>query len=242
MGPARATRRWPTARRRRAAGPSARPRRGCPGPAAASSPRSSMRRWPPEGEGDRRQQRQRPAERADLVPAPPVEAAGQPHHRPLGVVDLGPGHEVRGGRGEHRRDPDADQHEAVAGDPALGRTAGRWRWRRRSPPPSAPIVTWLAVPSRTTIVSTAQAAAPAVTPMMSGLASGLRAMRWKIAPDRPNAAPTRTAANPRGQPQRADDEVGVGPALPHQGGHHVPEGDREVAHGQRPGEHHEGNG
>jgi hypothetical protein len=66
------------------------------------------------------------------------------------------------------------------------------------PPPSAPIVTWLAVPSRTTIVSTAQAAAPAVMPMMSGLASGLRAMRWKIAPERPKAAPTRTAAKPRG--------------------------------------------
>ena len=35
------------------------------------------------------------------------------------------------------------------------------------------------------MANTAKALAPYVTPMMSGLASGLRAMLWKIAPDMP---------------------------------------------------------
>ena len=48
------------------------------------------------------------------------------------------------------------------------------------------------------MMNTAEADAPAVMPMMSGLASGLRASDWKIAPDSPNAAPTSTAVNARG--------------------------------------------
>ena len=101
-----------------------------PRPAAASSPRSSMRRCRASSEGDRRQQRpaRQPSGR-HVVPAPPVEAAGQPHHRPLGVVDLGPGQQVRGDRRQHRRDADADQHQPVAGDARACRPAGRWRGR-----------------------------------------------------------------------------------------------------------------
>ena len=53
------------------------------------------------------------------------------------------------------------------------------------------------------MTNTAAAAAPALMPMMSGLASGLRAMRWKIAPDSPKAAPTSSGGEARGQPQRA---------------------------------------
>ena len=49
------------------------------------------------------------------------------------------------------------------------------------------------------MTNTAAAAAPALTPMMSGLASGLRASRWKIAPDSPKAAPTSSAVRPRGR-------------------------------------------
>jgi len=41
-----------------------------------------------------------------------------------------------------------------------------------------------------TMANTANALAPYVTPMMSGLARGLRAMLWKIAPDMPSVAPT----------------------------------------------------
>ena len=49
-----------------------------------------------------------------------------------------------------------------------------------------------ATPVRPSVMmaNTANALAPYVTPMMSGLASGLRAMLWKIAPDMPSAAPT----------------------------------------------------
>ena len=57
--------------------------------------------------------------------------------------------------------------------------------------------------------NTAAALAPASMPMMSGLASGLRAMLWKMAPEIPNAAPTSTAGERPRQAQRADDELGL---------------------------------
>jgi hypothetical protein len=47
-------------------------------------------------------------------------------------------------------------------------------------------------------MKTADALAPAVMPMMSGLASGLRASNWKTDPERPNALPTSNAATARG--------------------------------------------
>ena len=74
-------------------------------------------------------------------------------------------------------------------------------------------------------------------PMMSGLASGLRAMRWKIAPDRPNAAPTSTAVRPRGRRSVRTMKSVSGWPRPDERRHHVAERDREVADGQRPGEH-----
>ncbi len=47
--------------------------------------------------------------------------------------------------------------------------------------------------------NTAAALAPASIPMMSGLASGLRARLWKMAPEIPNPAPTSTAVRARGR-------------------------------------------
>ena len=41
-------------------------------------------------------------------------------------------------------------------------------------------------------------ARPALTPMTSGLASGLRSVVWKMAPPTPNASPTSTASTARG--------------------------------------------
>jgi hypothetical protein len=50
----------------------------------------------------------------------------------------------------------------------------------------------------TTIDSTAAVVAPDVTPMTSGLASGLRRSCWKIAPARPNAVPASRPTRARG--------------------------------------------
>ena len=49
------------------------------------------------------------------------------------------------------------------------------------------------------IASTAAALAPVVMPTISGLASGLRRMVWKITPESPNAAPERSPAITRGR-------------------------------------------
>ncbi len=49
-----------------------------------------------------------------------------------------------------------------------------------------------------TMANTAAALAPMLTPTMSGLASGLRRIVWKIAPPTPNAAPTRIPSTARG--------------------------------------------
>ena len=57
------------------------------------------------------------------------------------------------------------------------------------------------------IATTAQALAPEVMPMMSGLASGLRTMDWKMAPEIPKQTPTATPMSARGQPELVDDEV-----------------------------------
>lgn len=48
------------------------------------------------------------------------------------------------------------------------------------------------------IAATAAALAPRLTPITSGLASGLRRVAWKIAPPTPKARPTRTASTARG--------------------------------------------
>ena len=60
-----------------------------------------------------------------------------------------------------------------------------------------------------TIISTAAVPAPAVMPMMSGLASALRASDWKIAPDEAERdADEQRRQSPR-QPQRLDDQLGL---------------------------------
>ena len=87
------------------------------------------------------------------------------------------------------------------------------------------------------MANTAEVDAPAVIPMMSGDANGLRASDWKIAPDSPKAAPTSTADERSRQPELTHDERSspVGPK-PQQGGHHVTDRDREVADRHRPAE------
>ena len=66
------------------------------------------------------------------------------------------------------------------------------------PTRAAPVV--LMVPdSRITMLNTAPSAAPEDRPRMSGLASGLRTMRWKIWPDTPKAKPTRMPVSTRGR-------------------------------------------
>ena len=64
--------------------------------------------------------------------------------------------------------------------------------------------------------TTAAALAPGVMPMMSGLASGLRASVWKIAPETPKAAPTSSPVSARGSRSVAHDELGVVAAAPEQ--------------------------
>ena len=79
------------------------------------------------------------------------------------------------------------------------------------------------------MANTAATAAPALTPMMSGLASWLLARRWKIAPDSPKAAPTAQAGQAAGQAQRADDELVLAGPVAAQRRDDVGQGDREVA-------------
>ena len=67
-----------------------------------------------------------------------------------------------------------------------------------SAPTKAPTETWRYEPPTTTIMNTAAALAPDVMPMMSGLASGLRARLWKMAPERPKATPTSRPVRARG--------------------------------------------
>ena len=62
---------------------------------------------------------EREGERPHVLPAPPVEAAGEPDGRPLGVVEVGPGEQVRDAGVEQGGDADADEHQAVAGDALL---------------------------------------------------------------------------------------------------------------------------
>src|SRR3546814_5109148 len=53
---------------------------------------------------------ERGGHRSHVLPAAAVQAARQPHGRPLDVEDLGPGEQVRGDRPEHRRDPRSEEH------------------------------------------------------------------------------------------------------------------------------------
>ncbi len=65
--------------------------------------------------------------------------------------------------------------------------------------PSAPSIPASVPEPAATMSATAAALAPAVTPRMSGLASGLRDAVWVRAPATASAAPTSTAARPRGR-------------------------------------------
>ena len=89
--------------------------------------------------------------------------------------------------------PTSTSRYPVAG-PATSRTS--------TPIPIAPATAATETPTpstpRTTMVNTAAALAPWLTPMTSGLASGLRSVVWKMAPLTPKADPTSTASTARG--------------------------------------------
>ena len=87
--------------------------------------------------------------------------------------------------------------------------------------------------------NTAAALAPASMPMMSGLASGLRAMLWKMAPEIPNAAPTRTAVMARGRRSVRTMNSDCSSPAPKIAGDDVAERDREVADADRDAERHD---
>ena len=81
--------------------------------------------------------------------------------------------------------------------------------------------------------NTAAALAPASMPMMSGLASGLRARLWKIAPETPNAAPTSTPVSARGRRSvRTMNSASLGAGAEDRR-HDVAQRDREVADADR---------
>ena len=175
------------------------------------------------------------ADRGDVLPAPAVEAAGEPHDGPLGLEDLGPGQQVLRDRTGARRRRCRRARAGTATRPA-SRPAGRWRRRSaarrrgrraRSSPADVP---------STTMQNTAAALAPASMPMMSGLASGLRARLWKMAPEMPKAGADQQAGEGPGQAQRADDELGVVGADAEERRHHVAQRDREVADADRDAE------
>ncbi|KZX22133.1 hypothetical protein ACH61_00700 [Rathayibacter tanaceti] len=67
--------------------------------------------------------------------------------------------------------------------------------------PAATAITETAPPERPkkAMATTAAALAPEVMPMMSGLASALRSIVWKITPPIPNPTPTSTAVIVRGR-------------------------------------------
>ena len=135
---------------------------------------------------------------AALAPSRAVEAADQPAQRDLGVPDVGPGHQV----GDARRrasgaEADADQHQPVARHAAPPGEQRRSATAVTSAPTKATAETGEAGSAEHRSRPRA-ALAPEVMPMMSGLASGLRTMVWKIAPDMPKATPTSSPMSARG--------------------------------------------
>ena len=65
-----------------------------------------------------------------------------------------------------------------------------------------------------TIAKTAAAPAPELIPMMSGLASGLRSMVWKVTPARPKLIPATTASTARGSRSRPTVKEAPGTSWP----------------------------
>ncbi len=84
------------------------------------------------------------------------------------------------------------------------------------------------------ITVTAAALAPRLTPTMSGLASGLRSVVWKIAPPMPKARPTSTASTARGSLDSMTMKVAPGSLLAAEDAEEVGDRDGVVAE-QHPG-------
>ena len=93
--------------------------------------------------------------------------------------------------------------------------------------------------SSMTMQNTAAALAPASMPMMSGLASGLRARLWKIAPEMPNATPTSRPVSARGSRSVRTMNSASSVAAAEHRRHHVAQRDREVADADRHAERRE---
>jgi hypothetical protein len=83
-----------------------------------------------------------------------------------------------------------------------------------SAPRTAAIDRYAPLQPSTTMPTTAAALAPIPTPMMSGLARGLRRTAWKRAPASPNAAPAAAARSARGRVDSMRMKVAVGISAP----------------------------
>ncbi len=191
--------------------------------------------------GHGHEQHERHHQRAHVVPPAPVQAAGEPHHRSLGVVDLGPRHEVRRDRGQHGGGPDPDQHQAVAGDPPLvgQQVDGDPGERGAGQGPPGHLV------GRAVEHDDHQHRAggrPGVDPDDVGAGQRVAGDALEDGARQAEGGADEQGDEAAGEPQGADDEVGVLAAPSDEGADHVAERDREVADRQRPREHRQGNG
>ena len=100
---------------RREQQPAGRARPGTPRACAVSSPISIIRSARARAASTQRHQHGAAAPSSGtLVPAAPVEAAGQPETARAASIGVGPGEQVAVDGGEHRGEPDADQDQPVA--------------------------------------------------------------------------------------------------------------------------------
>ncbi len=74
----------------------------------------------------------------------------------------------------------------------------------------------------TTTAKTAAAPAPALMPMTSGEASGLRSIVWKVTPAMPSALPTRRARTARGRRSSPTVKLAPGTVCPRMTRHTSP--------------------
>ena len=116
-----------------------------------------------------------------VLPAAPVEAAGEPDDGPLSLEDLGAREQVLRHARQQRRRCRRRRARGGTATPRSSTRAGRWRRRRRVHRRRRRTAVAAVAALSTTMQNTAAALAPASMPMMSGLASGLRARLWKIA-------------------------------------------------------------
>ena len=200
--------RWPRRRaRRRGRSPRRRARPACePERTCAVVGEREQRHPRREQRGQHEQHGERRTGGGELGPADRRDAADHPHERLGCLAHLGPRDEPAEQARHDRREPDADEHEADAGEPVTPREAPISAATASAPANAATDTAGPSSPS-SSIDPTAARLAPPVTPRMSGLASGFRRVVWKSAPPRPSAVPAMIAASTRGQAEPQDHEL-----------------------------------